>query len=151
MVEVNWMRLDDRAVAPSYAHPGDGGADLCILEAVNLAPGQRVLVGTGLSLAIPQGMLGLIVPRSGLAHRCGLGMVNSPGVIDSGYRGEVKLNLINHDPNQEIQLTAGDRVAQLLLIDAPSISFVMAQNLGETQRGTGGHGSTGGAAPLVTG
>lgn len=131
---------------PSYAHPGDAGADLIATEDLVLAPGRRLLVGTGVAVAIPSGYVGLVTPRSGLAARSGLSIVNAPGVIDSGYRGEIKVCLINLDPTAEIHLNAGDRIAQLLILPFVTATFTPVDDLDETSRGEGGYGSTGGFA-----
>nr|WP_255622143.1 dUTP diphosphatase [Tessaracoccus sp. OS52] len=128
---------------PAYARPGDAGADLRSTTDVVLGPGERVLVGTGVRLALPEGTVGLVTPRSGLAARQGLGIVNSPGVIDSGYRGEVMVCLVNHDPREPITLRAGDRIAQLVVVPFVSASFSPVASLDETERGAGGYGSTG--------
>lgn len=133
---------------PTYARPGDAGADLRASEDVTLAPGERRLVGTGVAVAIPEGHVGLVTPRSGLAARAGLSIVNSPGVIDSGYRGEIKVCLINLDPETPIELAEGDRVAQLLIMPVVAATFEPVAMLDETERGAGGHGSTGGSARL---
>lgn len=141
------MRIDVVAEAsqlPGYARPGDAGADLRATEAVVLEPGERALVGTGVRVAIPEGHVGLVTPRSGLAARVGLSIVNSPGVIDSGYRGEIKVCLINLDPASPIRLEAGDRIAQLLIMPFVTAEFVVTDTLDDTQRGQGGYGSTGG-------
>lgn len=140
------QQLDPDLPMPDYAHPGDAGADLHSREDVVLAPGERRLVPTGIALAIPEGHAGFVHPRSGLATRHGLGMVNAPGVIDAGYRGEVMVNLINHDPRQEIVLKRGDRIAQLVVQPVVSAAFVAVDELDETVRGQGGHGSSGGIA-----
>ncbi|WP_153505925.1 dUTP diphosphatase [Cumulibacter manganitolerans] len=145
MTDLDVPTVLDPAVAapPRYAHGGDAGADLCVREAVTLAPGERALVGTGVSVAIPAGYVGLVHPRSGLAHRHGLSLVNAPGVIDSGYRGEIMLNLINLDPVYAVTLEAGDRAAQLLVQQVERVRFTVVPALGRTDRHTGGHGSTG--------
>lgn len=129
---------------PGYARPGDAGADLMTTETVKLGPGERCLVGTGVAVAIPDGFVGLVTPRSGLAARAGLSIVNSPGVIDSGYRGEIKVCLINLDPTEAIELQAGDRIAQLLIMPFVSATFTPVDGLDATVRGSGGYGSTGG-------
>lgn len=129
---------------PTYAHPGDAGADLRAAHDVVLAPGERALVGTGVSIALPDGHVGLVTPRSGLAAKAGLSIVNAPGVIDSGYRGEIKVALINLDPQQSIELAAGDRVAQLVVVPFVSATFTPVATLDATVRGVGGYGSTGG-------
>lgn len=128
---------------PHYARPGDAGADLHCTTDVVLAPGERMLVGTGVSVALPTGTVGLITPRSGLAARLGLGIVNAPGVIDSGYRGEILVCLINHDTSHIITLAAGDRIAQLVLLPCITAHFEAVDTLDETERGSGGYGSTG--------
>ncbi len=128
---------------PGYAQPGDAGADLRTTVPVSLAPGQRQLVPTGVRLALPEGTCGLVTPRSGLAARLGLSIVNSPGVIDSGYRGEVKVCLINLDPANTIELAAGDRIAQLVVVNYVQGQFRPVAKLDETSRGAGGYGSTG--------
>ncbi len=138
---------------PERAHDGDAGVDLFSAVDVELAPGERALVGTGIAVAIPHGMVGLIHPRSGLAARVGLSIVNSPGTIDAGYRGEIKVSLINLDPRAPIVVHRGDRIAQLLVqrVELPELvevdSFDEA-GLADTTRGSGGHGSSGGHASL---
>lgn len=138
---------------PSRAHDGDAGVDLYSAVDVQLAPGERALVPTGIAVAIPHGMVGLVHPRSGLAARVGLSIVNSPGTIDAGYRGEVKVALINLDPREPIVVNRGDRVAQLLVqrVELPELVEVTSfdeAGLAETSRGDGGHGSSGGHASL---
>ena len=137
------------AVPPRYALPGDAGADLTLTEDVELAPLQRALVGTGVAVAIPEGYAGFVHPRSGLAHRLGLSLVNAPGTIDAGYRGEIKVNLVNLDPSATITLHRGDRVAQLVVQPVVRARFVPVAQLPGSERGSGGHGSTGGAAALA--
>lgn len=129
---------------PGYAKPGDAGADLRATTSVVLAPGERCLVGTGVKVAIPEGHVGLVTPRSGLAARHGLSIVNSPGVIDSGYRGELLVCLINLDRETAITVEAGDRIAQLLIMPFVTATFTPVETLDETSRGSGGYGSTGG-------
>jgi dUTP pyrophosphatase len=136
---------DAGARLPRYALPGDAGADLSITEDVELAPGQRALVGTGVAVAIPEGYAGFVHPRSGLAHRAGLSLVNAPGTIDAGYRGEIKVNLVNLDPSEPITLRRGERVAQLVVAPVVRARFVPVAELPASDRGTGGHGSTGSA------
>lgn len=135
--------LTEGAEAPTYARPGDAGADLRTTVAVRLEPGQRVLVPTGVRLALPEGHVGLVTPRSGLAAKHGLSIVNSPGVVDSGYRGEVLVNLVNLDPVTPIELAAGDRVAQLVVMPFVTAQFEPVASLDDTVRGAGGYGSTG--------
>ncbi|WP_111508895.1 dUTP diphosphatase [Mycobacterium kyogaense] len=147
------VRLDPELPMPERAHDGDAGVDLFSAVDVELAPGERALVGTGIAVAIPHGMVGLIHPRSGLAARVGLSIVNSPGTIDAGYRGEIKVSLINLDPRTAIVVHRGDRIAQLLVqrVELPELvevdSFDEA-GLADTTRGSGGHGSSGGHASL---
>jgi dUTP pyrophosphatase len=131
-------------VPPRYALPGDAGADLSVAEDVDLAPFERALVGTGVAVAIPEGYAGFVHPRSGLAHRLGLSLVNAPGTIDAGYRGEIKVNLVNLDPTAPLSLRRGDRVAQLVVQPVVRARFVPVEELPDTERGSGGHGSTGG-------
>ncbi len=147
------VRLDPGLPLPARAHHGDAGVDLYSAEDVNLAPGQRALVRTGIAVAIPAGMVGLVHPRSGLAARVGLSIVNSPGTIDAGYRGEIKVSLINLDPVTPIVVSRGDRIAQLLvqrveLLDLVEVSSFDEAGMAETTRGDGGHGSSGGHASL---
>jgi dUTP pyrophosphatase len=137
-------------IPPQYALPGDAGADLSLAEDVELAPFQRALVGTGVAVAIPEGYAGFVHPRSGLAHRLGLSLVNAPGTIDAGYRGEIKVNLINLDPTTPLTLRRGDRIAQLVVQPVVRARFVPVAQLPDSERGSGGHGSTGGSsAPAV--
>ncbi|MDT7793602.1 MAG: dUTP pyrophosphatase [Mycobacterium sp.] len=147
------VRLDRDLPMPSRAHDGDAGVDLFSAHDVELAPGQRALVPTGIAVAIPHGMVGLVHPRSGLAARVGLSIVNSPGTIDAGYRGEIKVSLINLDPEKPIVLHRGDRIAQLLVqrVELPELVEVTSfdeAGLADTSRGDGGHGSSGGHASL---
>ena len=147
-VEVPVRLTSPEDVVPTYALPGDAGADLAIAEDLELAPLQRALVGTGVAVAIPEGYAGFVHPRSGLAHRVGLSLVNAPGTIDAGYRGEVKVNLVNLDPTTPLTLRRGDRVAQLVVQPVVRARFVPVEQLPESVRGAGGHGSTGGHAPV---
>jgi dUTP pyrophosphatase len=146
------VRLTHEGQVPGYALPGDAGADLTAAEDVELAPFQRALVGTGVAVAIPEGYAGFVHPRSGLAHRLGLSLVNAPGTIDAGYRGEIKVNLINLDPTSPLVLHRGDRIAQLVVQPVVRARFVPVAELPGSERGEGGHGSTGGhaAADLAT-
>jgi dUTP pyrophosphatase len=145
-VEISIRRLDPELPLPSYAHPGDAGADLCAREDVSLQPGERKLVPTGIAMALPAGYVGLVHPRSGLAHRSGLSIVNAPGTIDAGYRGEVQVCLVNLDPDTPIELRRGDRIAQLVVQRVETATFVEADDLPDSSRGAGGYGSTGGFA-----
>jgi dUTP pyrophosphatase len=140
------VRLTADGQVPGYALPGDAGADLTAAEDVELAPFQRALVGTGVAVAIPEGYAGFVHPRSGLAHRLGLSLVNAPGTIDAGYRGEIKVNLINLDPRTPLVLHRGDRIAQLVVQPVVRARFVPVAELPDSERGDGGHGSTGGHA-----
>ncbi len=142
-LEIQVLRLDADLPLPSYAHPGDAGADLLTAVDVTLAPGERALVPTGVALALPEGYVALVHPRSGLAARHGLSIVNTPGTIDAGYRGEIKVLLINHDPREPIELRRGDRVAQLVVQRFERARFVEVGVLPESVRGAGGYGSTG--------
>lgn len=136
-------RLDPDLPLPRRAHADDAGVDLYSAEDVELAPGQRRLVGTGVAVALPTGTVGLVHPRSGLAARNGLSIVNAPGTVDSGYRGEIKVNLINLDPDAPLSITRGTRIAQLLVQRVELVDFVEVDELDETVRGDAGHGSTG--------
>ena len=147
------VRLDRDLPMPIRAHDGDAGVDLYSALDVELAPGHRALVPTGIAVAIPHGMVGLVHPRSGLAARMGLSIVNSPGTIDAGYRGEIKVSLINLDPEAPIVVNRGDRIAQLLVqrVELPELIEVTSfdeAGLADTSRGDGGHGSSGGHASL---
>jgi dUTP pyrophosphatase len=147
------VRLDRELPMPSRAHDGDAGVDLFSALDVELAPGQRALVPTGIAVAVPHGMVGLVHPRSGLAARVGLSIVNSPGTIDAGYRGEIKVALINLDQKTPIVVHRGDRIAQLLVqrVELPELVEVTSfdeAGLADTSRGDGGHGSSGGHASL---
>ncbi|MEX1280808.1 MAG: dUTP diphosphatase [Acidimicrobiia bacterium] len=135
-------RLDRDLPMPEHAHPGDAGVDLRSTERVELAPGDRRLVPTGLAVAIPVGWAGLVVPRSGLAIRHGIGVVNGPGLIDAGYRGEVKVVLVNHG-DEPVTFERGDRIAQLVVVPAAGQELVEVDELPGTVRGAGGFGSTG--------
>ena len=142
-LEVTVVRLDPELPLPSYAHPGDAGADLQTTVDITLAPGERALVPTGLSIALPDGYVALIHPRSGLAARHGLSIVNTPGTVDAGYRGEIKVLLINHDQSEPVTLRRGDRIAQLVIQRFERARFVEARVLPDSSRGSGGYGSTG--------
>jgi dUTP pyrophosphatase len=137
-------RLHPDARLPLYATQGDAGADLTSVAQVTLAPGERALVPTGIALALPPGTVGLVHPRSGLAARHGITVVNAPGTIDSGYRGEVHVNLVNLDPRESFTVQVGDRIAQLIVQYYVQATFEVADSLPESDRGETGHGSTGG-------
>ncbi|MFG2077689.1 dUTP diphosphatase [Nonomuraea maritima] len=142
-VEVLIQRLDPELPTPSYAHPGDAGADLYAAEDVELMPGERAVVGTGLAIALPEGYAAFVHPRSGLAARHGVTLVNAPGTVDAGYRGEIKVTLINTDAKEPFRLRRGDRVAQLVVQRVERVSFVQVVDLPESVRGANGFGSTG--------
>ena len=142
-LDISIVRLDPDLPLPSYAHPGDAGADLHTTIDVTLAPGERARVPTGLSVALPDGYVALVHPRSGLAARHGLSIVNTPGTVDAGYRGEIKVLLINHDPTEAVTLTRGDRIAQLVIQRFERARFVEVEVLPDSPRGAGGYGSTG--------
>ena len=144
MVEILVTRLDDGVPLPSYAHPGDAGADLTTTVDVRLGPGERAMVPTGIGVALPEGYVALVHPRSGLAARFGVSIVNAPGTVDAGYRGEVKVMLINLDPAEPVELQRGDRIAQLVIQQVERARFVEVDRLPESVRGDGGYGSTGG-------
>jgi dUTP pyrophosphatase len=137
-------RLDPDLPVPSYAHDGDAGADLHAATDVTLAPGERSLVPTGVALALPDGYVGLVHPRSGLAARHGVTIVNAPGTVDSGYRGEVLVNLVNLDPREPFSVRRGDRIAQLVVQQVARAEFIEVDSLEDTSRGDTGHGSCGG-------
>ncbi len=143
-VELLVRRLDPGVPLPAYAHPGDAGADVCAAADVTLAPGERALVPTGLAIAVPDGWAVFVHPRSGLAVRHGIGMVNAPGTVDSGYRGEVKVLLVNHDPHETVTLHRGERIAQLVVQQVARALVTEVTELPDSVRGEGGFGSTGG-------
>lgn len=150
-LDVQVIRLDPDLPLPSYAHPGDAGADLLSTLDLTLAPGERVLVPTGVAIALPAGYVAFVHPRSGLAARHGLSIVNTPGTVDAGYRGEIKVMLINHDPTEPIVLRRGDRIAQLVVQRFEHARFVEVTELPDSVRGVGGYGSTGGFASSEAG
>jgi len=136
------VRLDPGLPLPGRAHPGDAGIDLHAREMVRLAPGERAVVPTGIAVAIPDGHAGLVAPRSGLAARSGIGVVNAPGIVDAGYRGEIKVILINHGADP-VEVARGGRIAQLLVVPVRAAEFVEVDDLPGSVRGEGGFGSTG--------
>ncbi|WP_040455703.1 dUTP diphosphatase [Kribbella catacumbae] len=144
MTEVLIQRLDGDLPVPAYAHPGDAGADLVTTSDVTLKPGERALVGTGIAIALQDGYAAFVHPRSGLAAKHGVSIVNAPGTVDAGYRGEIKVCLINLDPAAEVTLKRGDRIAQLIIQRVEKARFVEVRTLPGSDRGEGGHGSTGG-------
>jgi dUTP pyrophosphatase len=135
---------------PAYAHPGDAGADLISTEDVRLEPGRRALVGTGVRIALPEGYAAFVVPRSGLAAKHGITIVNSPGTVDAGYRGEIKVALLNTDAEHAYDIAKGDRIAQLLVMPVPRARFIPVETLPDSVRGEGGFGSTGYESALAT-
>lgn len=143
-VEVLLVRLDPEVPLPRYAHPGDAGADLVTTIDLELPPGERAVVGTGVAIALPLGYAGFVHPRSGLAARVGLSVVNTPGTIDAGYRGEIRICLVNHDLREPVVLRRGDRIAQLVVQQVARAQFLEVADLPQSQRGVGGYGSTGG-------
>lgn len=146
-VEVLLIRLDPAVPVPRYAHAGDAGVDLVTTRDLVLPPGERAVVGTGIAIALPAGYAAFVHPRSGLAARCGLGIVNAPGTIDAGYRGEVRVCLVNHDPREPVVLNRMDRIAQLVVQRVEHVAFSEVTALPDTSRGAAGYGSTGTASP----
>ena len=148
MVDVLITRLDSEIAAPAYAQPSDAGADLRSTVDVTLEPGERAMVPTGVAIALPDGYAAFVHPRSGLAIKHGLSMVNAPGTIDAGYRGEVAVLLINHDRSESIAIKRGDRIAQLVIQQVAHASFIEVDELPTSVRGSGGFGSTGGHSSI---
>jgi len=142
-VELPVRRLDDDATLPTRAHPGDAGLDLYAAEAATLGPGERAGVGTGVAVEIPDGHAGLVLPRSGLAARHGIALVNAPGLIDAGYRGEIRVLLLNTDRTEPFEIAVGERIAQLLITPFADAEPVEAKALATSARGEGGFGSSG--------
>ena len=142
MIEVSVVRLRDDAVVPERAYAGDAGLDLATCEALELGPGQRTLAKTGLAVAIPDGYAGFVQPRSGLAARHGIAVVNSPGLIDSGYRGEIQVVLLNTDRERTYVAERGERIAQLVVLPVPDVALREVEVLPETERGARGFGSS---------
>jgi dUTP pyrophosphatase len=142
-VRIEVQRLDPGLPLPAYQRVGDAGLDLYAAEDASIPPGERVVIGTGLAVAIPDGYAGFVTPRSGLAARLGLSIVNTPGVVDSGFRGEIKVALVNHDTVDVIEVRRGDRIAQLLIVAVTAADLVEVDELPASERGAGGHGSTG--------
>jgi len=143
LIELPIQRLRDEAVVPERAYEGDAGLDLAACELVELAPGERAIVGTGLAVAIPEGYAGFVQPRSGLADRHGISIVNAPGLIDSGYRGELKVILLNTDRSKPFVVEPGMRIAQLVVLAVPELELLELDELPATERGVRGHGSSG--------
>jgi dUTP pyrophosphatase len=142
-LEILVTKLDNDAVIPTYAKPGDAGADLYSISDLVLTPGERALVKTGIAIALPNGYVGLVHPRSGLGLKNGISVVNTPGTIDAGYRGEIGVVLINHDLHESFQVKKGDRIAQLVIQKVENAHFKLIDQLPESERATGGYGSTG--------
>lgn len=142
-MDLRVTKLKDNAVIPTRAHPGDAGLDLYSTEIAHLGPGERWAVGTGIALEIPEGHAGLVLPRSGLAREHGITLVNSPGLIDAGYRGEVRVLLLNTDPAETVRIEAGARIAQLVVTPVAIAEPVEATELSDSARGEGGFGSSG--------
>lgn len=143
MEELRLIKLNEQATLPTRAHDNDAGLDLYAAEKARVAPGARVSIGTGLAVAIPEGLAGLVLPRSGLALKHGVTLINSPGLIDPGYRGEVRVLLLNTDQTTDFVCAPGDRIAQLLLVPIATASPIQAEALDSSARGTGGFGSSG--------
>ncbi len=143
MTEILIRRLDDGLPLPERAHPGDAGFDLRSAIDVSMAPGERAIIPTGVAVAIPDGFAGLVQPRSGLAARHGIGVVNAPGLIDSGYRGEIRVIAINLDPGEPFKVTRGDKIAQLVIYPVPAVNLREVAELPGSDRGEAGFGSTG--------
>jgi dUTP pyrophosphatase len=142
-MELPFRRLDADAQLPSAQHPGDAGLDLRALADVKVGPGERAMIPTGVAVAIPSGYAGLVLPRSGLASKSGLTLANSPGLIDSGYRGEVVCAVVNLDRDTPVLVSAGDRIAQLVIVPLPAVDPSWVDELPDSERGEGGFGSTG--------
>ena len=143
MSQLHCQKLDPRAVLPSRAHPGDAGLDLCSLDPVEIGPGERARVPTGIAVELPAGHAGLIVPRSGLAAKQGISIVNTPGLIDEGYRGELQVLLLNTDLSRAVTLEAGERIAQLVVIPVALLTPLEVESFSESSRGEQGFGSSG--------
>jgi dUTP pyrophosphatase len=143
VTELAFQRLDPNAALPERAHPGDAGFDLRSIEDVEVGPGERAMVRTGLAVAIPDGHAGLVLPRSGLASKHGLTLANAPGLIDSGYRGELICSVVNLDPHESVKIARGERIAQLVVVEIPERRPGWVDELPPSSRGEGGFGSTG--------
>ena len=142
-MQLRFQRLTDDAILPARAHDEDAGLDLCAAEAAHIGPGERWRVRTGLAVELPEGHAGLVVPRSGLALKHGISLVNAPGLIDPGYRGEIGVLLLNTDPAEVFRIEPGDRIAQLLVVPFSAVEVESVGRLGDSERGEGGFGSTG--------
>ncbi|MFI5569020.1 dUTP diphosphatase [Streptomyces sp. NPDC051740] len=150
-LEVLIRRVDPDVPLPAYEHPGDAGADLRTTEARELAPGERAVLPTGVSVALPEGYAAFVHPRSGLAARCGVALVNAPGTVDAGYRGEIKVIVVNLDPRETVRFERFDRIAQLVVQQVERVRFVSVAELPPSARAEGGFGSTGGHAAVEEG
>ncbi|MEU6171755.1 dUTP diphosphatase [Streptantibioticus parmotrematis] len=148
-LDVLIRRVDPEVPIPSYGHPGDAGVDLVTTEAADLAPGERTVLPTGISIALPDGYAAFVHPRSGLAARCGVSMVNTPGTVDAGYRGEIKVIVVNLDPRESVRFERFDRIAQLVVQQVEKVRFHEVAELPGSARATGGFGSTGGHAAVT--
>jgi dUTP pyrophosphatase len=148
-VDILVQRLDADLPLPTYAHPGDAGADLLTSVDAELGPGERAVLPTGVAIALPDGYAAFVHPRSGLAARCGVSLVNAPGTIDAGYRGEIRVIVVNHDPRESVSFRRGDRIAQLVVQKVERARFHEVGVLPGSDRGEGGFGSTGGHAAVV--
>ena len=142
-IEIPILLTNTEATIPQNAKPGDAGVDLCSSEVATIFPGERALIGTGVAIAIPEGYAGFVQPRSGLAIKNGIGVLNTPGLIDSGYRGEIKVILLNTDKSNAFNINVGDRIAQLVIQRVENVNFLQIETLDETERGDGGFGHTG--------
>lgn len=142
-MELRFLKLRDDAIVPTQAHPGDAGSDLYACEGATLQPGSRAKVPTGIAIAIPDGYAGLVLPRSGLAHKHGITLTNTPGLIDSGYRGELQVLMLNTDREETYEVKPGDRIAQLVLVEYGAAIWTEVSEFEETTRGDGGFGSSG--------
>ncbi|NGO45582.1 dUTP diphosphatase [Streptomyces sp. YC419] len=147
-VDVLIKRVDPDVPLPEYAHPGDAGADLRTTESHELAPGERAVLPTGVSIALPEGYAAFVHPRSGLAARCGVALVNAPGTVDAGYRGEIKVIVVNLDPRESVRFERFDRIAQLVVQQVEKVRFQEVADLPDSTRAAGGFGSTGGHAAV---
>ncbi|WP_328768131.1 dUTP diphosphatase [Streptomyces sp. NBC_00286] len=147
-VDVLIKRVDPDVPLPEYAHPGDAGADLRTTESCELAPGERAVLPTGVSIALPEGYAAFVHPRSGLAARCGVALVNAPGTVDAGYRGEIKVIVVNLDPRESVWFERFDRIAQLVVQQVEKVRFQEVADLPDSTRAAGGFGSTGGHAAV---
>ncbi|MFF9159957.1 dUTP diphosphatase [Streptomyces longwoodensis] len=148
-LEVLLRRVDPDVPLPAYAHPGDAGADLRTTEACELDPGERAVLPTGVSIALPEGYAAFVHPRSGLAARCGVALVNAPGTVDAGYRGEIKVIVVNLDPRETVRFERFDRIAQLVVQQVERVRFRQVAELPDSARAEGGFGSTGGHAAVA--